>query len=217
MNRKEYKNLVFDFNGTLVNDVDICFNILNEMLTLTGHPTVDMNTYLHIFTFPVYDYYLKAGFDLKGKDDFGKLADYFTGHYLHGFPSLKTYPEVIPTLKKYYGNKRLFILSATREDLLEKQVDILGISSYFDDIIGIRNIYASSKIKTAEEYFGTHPEIRMNETLFIGDTLHDDEVAKDLQADSVLVAKGHQAKDVLTKDPKHIVLDSLSDLDKIIA
>ena len=73
-------NILFDFNGTLVNDLELCLNLLNDMLVYCKHNRVSKEEYLNIFTFPVIEYYKKAGFVFP-KDDFDSLAKYFIKEY----------------------------------------------------------------------------------------------------------------------------------------
>ena len=76
----KYKNIVFDFNGTIINDVDLCINLLNEMLVMKNHQEVRREDYFDIFTFPIIEYYKKAGFDFVGYT-FEELANYFINKY----------------------------------------------------------------------------------------------------------------------------------------
>ena len=77
---KKVENILFDFNGTIVDDLDLCLNLLNTMLSMCNHKKVSKEKYLEIFTFPVIEYYKKAGF-IFPKDDFPKLANYFIEEY----------------------------------------------------------------------------------------------------------------------------------------
>jgi len=209
--------LVFDFNGTIINDVDLCLDILNKMLTSCNHKTVTKEEYLHMFTFPIIDYYVKAGFDLgpNGKDSFEKLAVVFDQSYRSRFNEIKLFNDVVPTLKKYKENKRLILLSATKQINLEHQVDKLNLTSFFDSVIGINDIYASSKLEQAKIYFSSHM-FDPSTTLFIGDSLHDNDVGEELHSHTALIYRGHQAKDVLQKGHQEFLLPDLSSLDSII-
>jgi len=51
------KHVFFDFNGTIIDDVDLCLNLLNEILRNQGKPVLDLDTYKHVFKFPIKDYY----------------------------------------------------------------------------------------------------------------------------------------------------------------
>jgi len=59
----KYTHIIWDWNGTLLNDVDLCFSVINEVLAKRElQPIKDINTYRDIFGFPVIDYYRRAGF-----------------------------------------------------------------------------------------------------------------------------------------------------------
>ena len=52
------KYIFLDFNGTVLDDVDLCLNLLNEMLYEKEHITVDLDKYKEIFDFPIIKYYI---------------------------------------------------------------------------------------------------------------------------------------------------------------
>ena len=60
------KYLFLDFNGTVLNDVDLCLNLLNEMLVEKKKNALNIEEYKNVFTFPIKNYYIKAGFDFNG-------------------------------------------------------------------------------------------------------------------------------------------------------
>jgi len=213
---KQVENIVFDFNGTIIDDVDLCFNLLNKLLTLQNHKTVSKETYLEIFGFPIIDYYKKAGFEFdNGKDDFKKLSIIFTNDYYSQFNTIKMFDDVINTLEYLNKKYNLYILSATRQDLLDTAVNNLKITKYFKGIIGIKDIYGHSKLDIGREYFKSH-NIDTTKTVFVGDTIHDDEVAKNLNGISILIARGHQNKNILLKAKPFMIFDNLTDLEKIL-
>ena len=62
----KYKYIIWDWNGTLFDDVKISVDTMNIMLEKTGYKNrINSELYKNIFTFPVSDYYQKAGFDLS--------------------------------------------------------------------------------------------------------------------------------------------------------
>ena len=209
-------NLVFDFNGTLVDDVDICLFLLNKMLKEKGHAgNISKEKYLSIFTFPIIKYYERSGFVFP-EDNFDELAKEFDNDYNLAFPSLKLFPDVIDTLTHFKNEgKKLIVLSATKQDNLEDELKMLGIYSFFDAVIGIKDIFGRSKINEAKEYFSSN-DIDANKTAFIGDTLHDAEVASSLNGHSILVSRGHQDLNTLKTSKESIILNSLEDIRTII-
>lgn len=213
-----YDTLVFDFNGTLVDDVERCLDLLNEMLAASSHPPVSRERYLDIFTFPIIEYYRQAGFRFKpeGEDDFPKLAAWFTKEYVDGFPSLSLFPDALTTLRYFHGKKRLILLSATQSALLLQECETLGIDGYFDAILGIEDIYAHSKLDVGRAYFAKHSEdIDPCRTLFIGDTLHDKEVGEALGGDVLIVHRGHQSLRRLKEGGAKNLLPDLASLLKL--
>jgi len=193
MNINDFDTLVLDFNGTILVDRELCVEILNEMLTLQGHKTVTLEEYLHIFTFPIIEYYRRAGFKLapEGDEDFDFLANIFVREFNARFPRLSIFSDAETFLQTFQGKKKLVLLSASEQKALENQLEHFGILKYFDSVIGIKDIYAASKLSEAKKYFDEN-KTDMSKVLFIGDTLHDEEVAKALGASCLFVSRGHQ-------------------------
>ena len=210
--KRYYETIVFDFNGTIIDDAWYTKDVLNEMLTMQGHKTVTLDEYRTYFTFPVFDYYKKVGFVLppEGKDDFEALAKYFVRRYREGFDAVKVFPDLHGFVKSFEGKKNLILLSATKQNELLLQTKMVGVDKYFDNIIGTSDEYASGKAGVAKNFFSkTH--LDLSKTLFIGDTLHDAEVAKELGADIILISRGHQTKEVLENGTDALILDSLEE------
>jgi len=187
------------------------------MLVSANHNTVTKEKYLSIFTFPIIDYYVKAGFDLKpgGKDDFHSLAITFNKLYSSQYLNCPLFSDVIPTLKKYFPQKKMILLSATKQEELLKEAEYFGLTSFFDNIIGIKDIYGKSKLEEAEHFFSTHP-INLSSTLFIGDTIHDCQVGKKLKGQTCLVSRGHQNRSILEEAKSTFLLDNLATLEEYI-
>ena len=210
-------NIILDFNGTIIDDASYTTDVLNEMLLMQGHKTVTVEEYKTYFTFPVIKYYELVGFKLppEGNDDFDALAKYFIERYRGGFNTVKTFPDMKDFVETYKGKKTLILLSATKESELIPQTKMVGVDSYFDHIVGVSDIYAKGKAELAKDFFGkTH--LNPKKTLFIGDTLHDAEVAKELGANIILVARGHQTKEVLQKGFDGLIVDSLKEVKNYI-
>ena len=209
------ETIVFDFNGTLIDDLNICLRLLNEMLIEKGHPgNIDKDKYLSVFTFPVMDYYIQCGFRFP-EDDFPALAKEFDQKYRDAFPSLPLFSDVMEVLAFFKGKKKLIVLSATKQENLEEELKIKGISPFFDRIIGVKDIYGRSKIAEAKEYFSKQNQ-DLREVVFVGDTLHDNEVAKEIGGASILIARGHQSKERLLKAKNALVLGTLKELETIL-
>lgn len=191
-----FKYVIFDFNGTILDDVDLCLSLLNEMLNLKGLPSITKEKYRNIFTFPIIEYYKKAGFTFEGYT-FEELATYFIKKYQPASYNCSLYPYLLDLIKilKEKGIK-LIVLSASEKSNLLLQLQKLNIYDLFDDILGINDIYAKSKEEIAVNYFKEN-KILPSDCLMIGDSLHDSLIAKKLGCSCVLFSLGHQSKERL--------------------
>lgn len=205
----KYKYIIWDWNGTLFDDVEISVDTMNKMLEKTGYKNrIDLALYKDIFTFPVSDYYQKAGFDFS-KDKFEDLAKIYVEVYTSLQFTAGLNDEAISTLErlKEQGYKQI-IVSACEKNRLLNQVEKFKVKEYFDFVLGIDDDLAVSKASLAKKWFDGN-NLDKNKALFIGDTVHDYEVAGDIGCDCVLVSCGHQSKRVLEKTNAPI-LDKLS-------
>lgn len=193
------KNIFFDFNGTILDDTELCFDIESKMLTKYNLKQVSLDFYLDNFMFPVKKYYELIGFDFN-KLDYHQISEEFMSEYFSRFEKeTKIYDGVEELFKKLKEDGySLFVLSATEEKALKRQLEFLGILKYFDGIIGTKDNLAKGKIQFAKEYIN-HSEIDVNETIMIGDTLHDYEVSKELNIKPLLMTTGHNSKKLLSK------------------
>ena len=200
------KYLIFDFNGTVLNDVAVCLEAENRTIAHFGldRGPLTLDEYLHIFTFPVQKYYEKVGFDWS-VNSYEEVGKYWYDNYRALKDEYRVYDGVIEVLKKSHelGNRNI-LLSASSLETLKEQLEELKIGEYFDEVLGIGNIYAKSKVDIAINWMqGKDPK----DCLMIGDTLHDVETAEAMGIDCVLVSGGHQAKEILCDNYDKVVDD----------
>ena len=201
------KYVVFDFNGTILDDVMVGLKAENVCIkTFLNRSPLTLDEYLHVFTFPVKSYYEKIGFNWNDGYTYEEVGDLWFKMYREFRNEYKVFDGVEQMLIKNHelGNKNI-LLSASSLVELKVQLEELGISQYFDEVLGIDNIYAESKVEIAVKWIqGKNPD----DCMFIGDSLHDLESAKAMGIKNcVLVAKGHQAKDILVKEWDNVVDD----------
>ena len=170
------KTIIWDWNGTLIDDLHICLQSINQMLTARSLPTINDEEYRRVFTFPVKKYYEAIGFDFE-KEAWEPAAIQFIDLYLAALPSCKLTPFATECLQAFRGKSySQAIISAMQHDELLKSVTHLKIKPYFDYIGGISDHYGAGKIENARYFFAKTGNLP-SQTLLIGDTLHDSEVA----------------------------------------
>lgn len=195
MTKKKY--IVWDWNGTLLNDVDLCVESINYLLAKERLPILpDKDAYQRVFKFPIIDYYKDAGFDFD-KRPFPQLADDYMQYYQPRSLSCPLHEGVHDTLKTCASlGYTQVLLSASKMDLLLEQLKGYSITPYFEEILALDNIHAYSKAKLASD-FAKRIANEKESILFLGDSVHDHEVASGAGAECVLIANGHEHKEKL--------------------
>ena len=183
----KYKNVVWDWNGTLLNDVKVGVNTLNDMLGRRGLPLLSVEDYKEKFGFPVIDFYDRVGFDME-KESFHELSVDFVETYdkYAGEVGLNEGVREVLAGIQQTGVKQ-YVLSALREDLLQQMLRHFQIDSRFD-----RACERGQLILLICPFV---PE----DTLLVGDSFHDAEVADALGFDCILFAGGHNNEERLQK------------------
>lgn len=206
-----YKAIIWDYNGTLLNDIEIGIESINLMLSKRSLPLLTSESYREVFTFPVKDYYEKVGFDFQ-KEDWDLTAQEFITNYTKRLPQSDIFPEarILLDLFKQQGKKQ-FILSAMEVNMLKQSTEQLAIKDFFDEISGINNIYASSKIQNGQNLFQKH-QLNAKDVCLLGDTTHDYEVAQSLGCHCYLIASGHQSFEKLKATGCPNIIESLNDI-----
>lgn len=184
------KTIFWDFNGTILDDAYLVYEILVDMLLEVGQPTVSFDEYLQIFTFPVKDYYAKV-YDLE-KTPFEDLAKRFIELYMERSKQAPLHQHVKEVIT-YFKDKgyRNVVLSASEINNVTSQLKYYGIDHLFDAILGTDNVHATGKLGIGNDFMKKH-HIDPKEAVMIGDTSHDGDVAHSMGIDFICYTKGHQ-------------------------
>jgi phosphoglycolate phosphatase len=195
----------------LLDDLSLCVDVINGMLRKRRMHTVTREEYLAVFTFPVRLYYQALGFDFS-RESFEALSHEFIAGYEAGRRGCALHPEVRTTLERIAAtDRRQALLSASAEGSLKEAVRAFELDAFFDQVAGLDNIYAHSKVELGRDLVASLP-CAPSEAVLVGDTLHDAEVAHALGTACVLVAHGHQSRARLRQQGATPVVDSLKEL-----
>ena len=212
------KLIIWDWNGTVLDDTEATWQIANTMLTERGIKSLaDLDAYRAVFGFPIRDYYQKIGYTFE-KESYEAVADEFVILYAEAFKSCPLMPGAVETLHslKKMGCRQVLLSATKRSQLLDQVARFPELSNLFTDILGIQDHYAFSKAHLAAEFISSCG-LRPEETLFIGDTDHDCEVSSAVGAPCLLIAKGHQSRSRLEKTSALTVLNDVREVPQWIA
>lgn len=190
-------HILWDWNGTLLDDTQAALDTLNAMLARRRGRPIAMDYYRDHFAFPVKPFYKSIGVCLENEDWDALAVEY---HDTYAAQPKRLNPETVAALERVKSSgARQSIISALRQDLLEEITAELGVAKYMDFIYGVDNLDGRSKVERARELISAIQnsqtfELSNSQTLvFIGDSLHDKEVADALGVRCVLCAQGSHA------------------------
>ncbi len=209
----KFTHIVWDFNGTLLDDLEVCITCANRLLERRGLKRLaSVEAYHAVFGFPVIDYYRRMGFDFE-KESYDDLAIEWVREYLSEVPKAglcEGVSEMLELIREMGISQN--VISATEVGMLKGQIEGLGITGYFDEILGLDNIKALSKTDLAASWA---ERVKPERLLFIGDTEHDADAAAAAGGECLLIASGHQSRAKLEKTGIKVI-SSASELKEIL-
>lgn len=185
-----WKHIIWDWNGTLLDDNWLSVEAMNILLARRQLPLLTLDKYVRIFTFPVSDYYQRLGFDFDSEPFTVSGTEFIEEYNLRAFEP-KLHPSVRETIfwLKERGVSHS-ILSASGQEILDQLVDYHNLTSLFIGVVGQKDHYARGKTDAGRAWL-RQLSYQPGEILFVGDTIHDREVARALGVECALVACGH--------------------------
>jgi len=210
MGLKRYDHIIWDWNGTLLDDAWLCVEVMNKMLAERKLPLIILDIYRTIFNFPVKEYYRVLGFNFD-QEPFEEVGMEFMILYNQRQKECNLHPEV-PNLLKIINELGYSqsILSAREQSELRAETKEHEIDHFFKLVYGLDDHYAHGKTDVGIQLLN-NLRIPKERLLFIGDTVHDSEVGEELGIDCILIPNGHHSVERLKKC-SHPVIDSLSEL-----
>ncbi|MGV8848617.1 MAG: HAD family hydrolase [Propionibacteriaceae bacterium] len=188
-------HVVWDWNGTLFDDVDCCVDVANQMLGEFGLPQLEGRAGYHAkFRFPIVDYYRDLGFDTSSTGNFHAAAVRYIELYTAASSSCGLHDGALATLTALRtAGVRQVLISASQRDNLAAQLAPFGLGGLLDGVHGIDDIYAASKQNIAHAWLESEG-LSPDSVLFVGDSEHDAEIARALGARCVLYSGGHHSR-----------------------
>lgn len=202
----------WDWNGTLLDDVDRCLRLMNGTLTAFGKAAIpDVERYRELFRFPLQEFYADAGI---GPDEYRAAVDHYLAALTADATPVSLHGGARQTIERLRRRGLRHVLaSATRKELLDAQVSAHGLAGEFDELLSISDVYGASKREVIADWIerdGPAPDA----VLMIGDTDHDREIAHELGTRFVHFRRGHQQ---VPAGSDVAGIDALGDLVRILS
>ena len=185
-----YRVILWDWNGTLADDLDASLRSTNDILAKRNVPPINLEQYYEYIDTPIsrfYEHLLdlnEVPMEVIGGEFYEFYHNYFEG--LHQGAA-----ELLEELKQ--AGLRQVILSSAHRENVEQDTARFGIRNYFDDILAADDLLAAGKVERGKVWIARQPEPPQSMVL-IGDTLHDLDTARAMGVDCILCAIGHQSE-----------------------
>ena len=202
-----YRCVIWDWNGTLADDVIASLKATNDILARHGKPPIDLAQYYAYMDTPISRFYEHL-FDLN-EVPMSVIGREFSEFYPKYFESLHAGAEALLESLHSAGIKQV-ILSSSHRSVVERDTAAQGIRPYFDEILAADDLLAESKEERGRLWAIRQP-FPASEMVLIGDTLHDYAAARYIGTDCILCAIGHQSREDLCRAGVPVV-DSLAEL-----
>lgn len=205
----KYTHIIWDWNGTLLDDIEASLASVNDMLSMRGMPHINNVYYKECIGVPIIKFYEKV-FDM-GKEDYSLVIKQYNEGYLRHLEHCGLTAGAREALEffKNSGAKQVIVSSSNNAQLC-RNAEKYGVIGYFDELLGSQDFYAGSKIERAAEYL-KKSGAEKGRVLVVGDLEHDAEMAARLGADCVLLTSGHEHPHRL-ENAKMPLIDNLFEL-----
>lgn len=190
---RDFDHVIWDWNGTLLDDAWLCVDVMNKMLCQRGLPGLTQEKYEASFDFPVLDFYCRLGFDFE-REAFEKVGIEFVDAYEQRKSECRLRSGAAAALARInLAGVGQSVLSACRHERLLESIEQLGLAKCFNGVFGHVDDYAAGKVDKGRQLARTLG-CAMERVMLVGDTVHDFEVACAMGASCRLLTCGHNSR-----------------------
>jgi phosphoglycolate phosphatase len=198
------RNIIFDWSGTLVDDLPAVLKASNFVLAQAGKPEMSLEQFREEFQLPFTTFYDRHTPHIP----MPQLEAWFHAEFRRAQGSVVELPHAREFLKFCRANKiRTFLLSTVHADHFAVQSRVTGFGEYLDK----RYTDVWDKRKKIHDIL-VENRLKPNETLFIGDMEHDIETARHGGVHSCAVLTGYNTLAQLRAAKPDLIVEHLSEL-----
>ena len=198
---KDRKLILFDFDGVIVDSMQINLDINNHVFNRGIH----IDEYRKMFLGNVYAIIDRDHKEIANHEIQEKYADEYQKRVLEIAPIA----QIDEMLELTARNRPAFIVTSSREKDVELYLKKHDLLQYFNEIHGKEThrskVYKFKKILADGKY-------RAEETVFITDTVGDIVEADEVGIDSVAVTWGFHPENWIKDSPHHTMVNTIEEL-----
>lgn len=203
------KTLIFDFDGTLVNSMELYVRGFNQVGSEFGLPKIDSNNLQEIKQSSIKD--LMKRYKI-GPLKLAKLIFTVNKNIAQEVANLEFFPKIKTLLRKLSSEYQLGILTSNHLENVEAFLQKQNCADLFNFVYCSKNLFGKDKVfqSLIKKY-----KINKKDILYFGDEVRDIEACQKMQIEMVAVTWGFNEKEfLLSKHPDHLISspDQIADL-----
>ncbi len=221
------KTVVFDWNGTLLNDTPVTLGGMNATLEAFDHKPIDEARFRESYDIPIARYYKKVGFsDAEISAHDFKMVNIFHDYYAENASASPLYDGVAQLLADLRaGGTHLLILSNHLREAIVPFLDQYGIAGLFDEVMA----YEDRKTQLSSNFFPEKENKKLTkgeklrlyvkekkltptDIVVVGDTPEETHIARDIGAYSLALTYGYASRARLDAVKPDLIADTLDGL-----
>ena len=202
------RNIIFDWSGTLVDDLPAVLLATNHVLCQAGRPKMTLDQFRAEFCLPFTIFYDRHVPNVP----LAQLEEWFHGCFKDAQDSVVALPHAREFLDFCRSRRlRTFVLSTVRADHFQRQAAQAEFAGRFDrTYLGVRDKRARIGDLLRDN------QLEPGETLFIGDMQHDIEAARAGGVHSCAVLTGYNGVAQLRASQPDLIVEHLGELRAIL-
>lgn len=216
-NTKEYKTILFDLDGTIIDSMDGVVHSVNHALTVFGMGVDDLSTLRKFVGPPIKQSFMNhCGFDEEKTNEIIKVyRKYYVekGIYEHTvYPGI---PELLRNLKSL--GKTLAVATSKTETTAKTILENLGLSDYFTVIAGANpDGSCATKEEVLRKCLGALNITEYESVVLVGDTIFDVEGARKVGIDCIAILYGYGTLETLQEENPTFIVRTVEDLGRLL-
>lgn len=202
------RNIIFDWSGTLVDDLPAVLKASNYVLTQSGRPAMSLEQFRAEFQLPFTSFYDRHTPDVPME----KLEAWFHAEFRVSQDTVVELPHARKFLEFCRAKKlRTFLLSTVHADHFKVQCDVTGFDVFLDR--PYTDVW--DKREKIHEILREN-NLKPDETIFIGDMEHDIATAKHGGIHSCAVLTGYNTVEQLRLAQPDLIVEHLGELQQVL-
>jgi phosphoglycolate phosphatase-like HAD superfamily hydrolase len=181
-------HLIWDWNGTLLDDLTLVVSATNEAFASVGGLSVDSDEHRRRFRRPVADFYAEILGRAVDAEEFGRLDRIFHDAYRLGLTTASLAADAMTAIKSWQGTQSL--LSMWFHEELVPAIETYGLAGVFARVDGLRTEIGGDRKAGHLALHLAELGVTGHQAVLIGDSLDDAAAAESVGAACVLYAGG---------------------------